>query len=213
MRIARTSWRVLRALLTGFAILILIVMFTPLVRLMTLQMEQPWYDGNGEVLIVLGGSMLIPGAGPGATLGQDTYLRCVYASWILKQQRFTHVLVTGGDGAAEAMARFLEQNGVDERIILKENRANSTYENALYSKRLLEKEYGAGRLPPVVLLTSDFHSWRARRVFTHLGFQARTIPVPDLIKQSAFISQRWSAFLTLLTELAKDAYYLGHERI
>ena len=203
----------LRLCFVCFGFLFLVISFTPLVRAVTVAMEQDWYDGNGDVLVVLGGSMLVTGTGANATLGHDTYLRCVYAAWILRKQKFRYVVVTGGEGAAEAMAQYLKENGVERRTIVLENRADSTYENALYTKRLLEQRYGPQNVPAVVVLTSDYHSWRARRVFEHLGFQARTIPVPDVIKQCSFVSRRWPAFLTLVDEFAKDGFYLLHGRI
>jgi uncharacterized SAM-binding protein YcdF (DUF218 family) len=190
-----------------------IVTFTPLVKLMVQAVDQDWYGGNGEVLVVLGGSMLVPGTGADATLGHDTYLRCVYAVWIMQRQSFHSVVVTGNAGAAEQMAHFLRSNGVLEPAILVENRAASTYENALYTRHLLEERYGSGRVPEVVVLTSDFHSWRARRVFQHLGFRTQTIAVPDIHKRSSFRLERWPAFLLLLNEFGKDVLYAATGKI
>ena len=171
-------------------------------------MDQDWYDGNGEVLVILGGSMLVPGTGANATLGYDTYLRCVYAGWVLKTRHYRHVVVTGGDGLAEAMAAFLVKDGVAPASIFQERAAMNTYQNALYTRRLLGAEYTGRTLPPVVILTSDYHSWRARRVFEHCGLHAKTIPVPDLIKRSGELSYRWTAALTLAGELEKDVWYI-----
>ena len=211
MRIARASLRALRGLLVSFALLFLVVTFTPLVKAIAFAIDQDWYDANGEVLVVLGSSMFVAGTGRDATLGQDTYLRCVYASWILQHQKFEYVVVSGGEGAAEAMAHFLSQNGVDKESILLENRSESTYQNALYTKRLLEQRLG--HTPAVVILTSDYHAWRARRVFTRAGLRAYTIAVPDVIKRSSFLAQRWPAFVTLLNEFGKDGVYFAQGRI
>src|ERR1700761_5302722 len=84
-----------------------VVTFTPTVKWMVQATEPDWYGGNGEVLVVLGGSMLVPGTGPGATLGHDTYLRCVYAAWISQKQTFHRIVVTGDFGSGEQMAKFL----------------------------------------------------------------------------------------------------------
>jgi uncharacterized SAM-binding protein YcdF (DUF218 family) len=190
-----------------------IVTFTPLVKLIVQATDQDWYGGKGQVLVVLGGSMLVPGTGTDATLGHDTYLRSVYAAWIMQRQSFRFVVVTGDSGAAEQMARFLGSNGVAESAILIENRAASTYENALYTRRLLEERYGVSRVPEVVVLTSDYHSWRARRVFQHLGFRTQTIPVPDILKRSSFWQERWPAFLLVLSEFGKDVVYAATGKI
>src|SRR5579863_1886232 len=100
----RKALVVLIAALTLLGSLLAVVTFTPVVRWAASGMQQSWYDGNGEVLVVLGGSMLVPGAGPDAAMGDDTYLRCVYASWVLKRQSFHYTIVSGGDGLAHTMA-------------------------------------------------------------------------------------------------------------
>lgn len=209
----RWSSRALTALAV-FGGLVIAITFTPAVRAIATAMDQSWYDGDGEVLVVLGGSMLVPGTGPDAALGYDTYLRCVYAAWILKgHQHFTHCVVSGGGGLAQAMARFLTSQGIATQSIWQENAADSTYENALYAKRLLAAQYGAGRLPEVVVLTSDFHSWRARRTFEHCGLHTRMIPIPDVIKRCASRPYRWSGAITLLDEAVKDLYYAATGKI
>ncbi len=70
-----------------------------------------WYEGDGDVLVVLGGSMLISGTGPNATLGYDSYLRCVYAGWYLKTYNFRFVVVSGGDGLAEGHGKVPHSAG------------------------------------------------------------------------------------------------------
>jgi uncharacterized SAM-binding protein YcdF (DUF218 family) len=202
---------VLRAciyVLAAIGALVLVITFTPIVRLAAEATESDWYGGDGEVLVVLGGSMLVPGTGPQATLGDDTYLRCVYAAWILREQKFRYVVVSGGDGLAPAMATFLARNGVDSRSILTERSAMTTYQNAVFTRGILEVQYRGHQLPEVVILTSDYHSWRARRTFAHCGVRARTIPVPDVIKRSSSEFYRLTAALILFSEWEKDIFYL-----
>lgn len=156
--------------------------------------------------------MLSPGTGPIAAMGNDTYLRCVYAVWILRNHSFRRAVVTGTEGAGETMARFLEQNGVAADSVMVESRAGSTYENAAYTKRLLATIYGT-HIPAVTVLTSDYHAWRATRVFQRAGFQTRTIPVPDIRKRANRLLDRWPAFLLMLDEFSKDAVYFVAGRI
>lgn len=192
--------------------LFLLITFTPLVPLTAEATEPDWYEGNGQVLVVLGGSMLVSGTGPQATLGYDTYLRCTYASWILQTRRFPFVVVTGGDGLAQAMAKFLVQNGVDARSILTERSAMTTFQNAVFTHRILEAQFYGRQLPEIVILTSDYHAWRALRTFKHCGFRARTIPIPDLIKRSSSRAFRLTGALTLFSEWAKDIVYTASGR-
>lgn len=191
-----------------FLALYLLVTLTPAVEWVVTAMDGDWYGGNGEVLVVLSGSMLVDGTGPNATLGADTYLRCVYAAWVLRQHTFHTVVVTGADGAAAAMARYLEQQGVPEQSILEEPRATSTFQNAVYTRELLLDHYRTTAPPPVVILTSDFHSWRARRVFQKVGLQTNIIAIPDALKQTHTPAKRWDVFLTLVNEGTKDLGYL-----
>lgn len=75
------------------------------------------------------------------------------------------IVVSGGQGPqedipeAEAMAQYLISRGVDESRIIKEDKSTSTYENFLYSKKLLDeifrREYNAA------FITNDFHTYRA----------------------------------------------------
>lgn len=188
--------------------IILLITCTPIVPCVVQMSEPPWFEGDGEVLVVLGGSMLVPGPGPQATLGYDTYLRCTYASWILQTEKFRYVVVTGGGGLAETMAVFLVHNGVDARSILIERNAHSTFENAVFTRRILQAQYRGSPLPPVVVLTSDYHAWRARRTFSHSGFRAQAISIPDVIKRSSERAFRLSAAQYLISEWTKDAFYL-----
>lgn len=191
---------------------LLVITFTPLVKVIAEALQPDWYDGNGEVLVVLGGSMLVPGTGPQATLGYDTYLRCVYASWILRTRKFHYVLVSGGDGLAPAMAVFLARNGIDPRAILTERSAMSTYENAVFTRTILAQRYGASKIPEIVILTSDYHAWRARRTFARCGIRSKVIPVPDLIKRSTTMTYRLTGAITLLSEWGKDFFYIASSR-
>jgi uncharacterized SAM-binding protein YcdF (DUF218 family) len=211
--VIRTLRRLCTRCLAALGLFLLVVTFTPVVKLAASAIAQDWFDGNGEVLVVLGGSMLVSGTSSNATLGEDTYLRCIYASWILKTQHYHHVVVTGGEGMAQAMAALLAHHGVPPGSILTENAAMSTYQNALYTKLILERQYGWGYVPQVTVLTSDYHSWRARRTFEHCGMHVNTIPIPDVIKRSGYLPFRWTGAMTLLDEFLKDAYYVATGRI
>ena len=204
----RRCWSGFLLALALIGALLLVITFTPVVRLVATSMDGGWFDGDAEVLVVLGGSMLVPGTGPDAAMGDDTYLRCVYAAWILKgRQKFSHCILSGDQGLSQAMAGFLSAQGIPGDSLWQETNAHSTYENAIFTKRLLTTNYGADRLPEVVVLTSDYHSWRARRTFQRIGLRTRMIPIPDVIKRSSSLSYRWTGALTLLNEAEKDLFY------
>lgn len=206
-RFRRRLFKTVRVICVLVTIVLCVITFTPLVPAIAGRLATDWYEGDGDVLVVLGGSMLLSGTGPRATLGYDSYLRVVYASWVLHSHRFPNVVVSGGGGLAQQMGDFLAENGFPRTSILEETESHSTFENASYVRDLLRRRNLL--LPPkkIVILTSDYHSWRARRVFDKLGMHVRVIPVPDITKRSASKTYRLQGFFVLLNEFAKDAAY------
>lgn len=73
-------------------------------------------------------------------------------------------IVSGGQGSdeaiseAECMYRWLVEQGIDESRIYKEDKSTSTEENIAFSKKIIEEE---GLFQKVVIITSDYHSYRA----------------------------------------------------
>jgi uncharacterized SAM-binding protein YcdF (DUF218 family) len=187
---------------------LLIIFCTPLVRWMAGSLAVDWYEGTGDVLVILGGSMLVPGTGPRATLGYDSYLRAMYASWVLKQFRFDVIVTSGGGGLAEGMAKLLVSQGVPPQNIILETRSDSTIQNAMYVKALLEGRSMRPKKPQIAIVTSDFHCWRARAAFARYGLPVRVIPVPDVAKRCAHTPYRLEGFFAVSTELCKDLAFL-----
>jgi len=81
-------------------------------------------------------------------------------------------------------------------------RSGSTHENALYVTELL-----AGISGRKVLLTSDYHMFRARRAFKKAGLEVLPRPFPDARKRASGWTGRWPAFLDLVGETMKIGYY------
>jgi uncharacterized SAM-binding protein YcdF (DUF218 family) len=179
--------------------LVLVVTATPLVSWWTGQLAKPWDDSRGDTLIVLSGS------GGEGIIGYGTYLRCEYAVLAWNAGGFKRVVVTGGGidiPQAITMKKFLVAEGLPETAILVEPRATSTRENALYTKDLLQGSGGK-----LVLLTSDYHTYRAMRVFRKVGLNVFTRPAPDAGKRATRFWNRWPVFLDLSTETVKIIYY------
>jgi uncharacterized SAM-binding protein YcdF (DUF218 family) len=150
--------------------------------------------------------MLIPGTGPNATFGYDTYLRCVTAALVARTGHYRYIIVSGGDGLSQSMQRFLVSQGIDRDRILQENAAQTTYENALFTKRILSGLH-PGHLPRVVVLTSDIHSRRARLTFQRAGFDAASVPAADVIKRCSTMFYRLEGAATIAIEVVKLASY------
>jgi uncharacterized SAM-binding protein YcdF (DUF218 family) len=89
------------------------------------------------------------------------------------------IIVTGGLGnratitEAEAMAYFLIRRGIPEDVILLEELSTSTFENLVFAKEIADEHFPEGF--NAVLITNDFHIYRAVRTARQLGIDV--VPV------------------------------------
>ena len=191
------------AILVAFGLLFLIVTLTPVNMWWARILEGQGYEENGDVLVVLSGSMELDGS-----MGWSSFLRTTYAARSFKGGGFKEVVVSGGSaGEAKtpvsvAMGQYLKFQGVPSEAIHLETMSRSTRENALDSAPLLKTLPGR-----IVLTTSDYHMFRARRAFARAGIEVSPLPIPDVIKRSGQSRARWSAFLDLCEETVKVGYY------
>ena len=102
------------------------------------------------------------------------------------------------------MRDFLVCQGVPQQAIQLESMSSSTRENALPAKQILARSEGRK-----VLLTSDYHMFRAHRAFNQVGLEILPRPYPDVRKRATRWIGRWAAFLDLMTETAKIIYYFA----
>ena len=90
----------------------------------------------------------------------------------------TVMIPSGGKGEDEklpeaaAMAAYLRDKGIPADRIMMEDRSTSTYENLLYSKKLIDMNEG-GRY--TALVTSNYHVYRALRYCRRIGFECTGI--------------------------------------
>ena len=197
------TWtRFRRLLFATFALLGALVILTsviPITRWWAMRLASPWEDSRGDTLIVLSGSS------NDAFIGYNTYLRCQYAAMAWQEGGFRKIIVSGGPPRAPqavAMKSFLVSAGVPESAILVEPGSLTTRENALFTKQLLSPSDGK-----LVLMTSEYHIYRAARVFRKAGLDVNPRPIPDISKRSSSVWGRWPAFLDLCVETLKIGYY------
>jgi uncharacterized SAM-binding protein YcdF (DUF218 family) len=191
-----------RSLLLAAGAVLLLVTFTPIVPWTAARLTERWTDSDGDVLIVLTGSTVeMPAAAEAPLIGADSYWRAIYAAAAWRQGHFRKMLVCGS-GSLKAIKPFLVFLGVPENAVLTEDRSRSTRENAIFAKPLL-----AGLTGKLVLLTSDYHMFRASRCFAREGVPVVTRPIPDLLKACNSLGYRWQGFLTVSGEILKIAYY------
>lgn len=187
--------------LAGLGLLFVMVTVTPVDIWWARALAGPLQPASGKVLIVLGGTVNDYG-----TVGGSSYWRCVYAAHHFREGGFEQVIVSGGqvegNSVSGAMADFLACLGVPRNAIRAETRSESTRENALYTKELLGNDSRQ-----VVLVTSDYHMFRASRCFRKVGVHVLTFPNPDVAMRAQHWRGRWPAFVDLVQESVKISYY------
>jgi uncharacterized SAM-binding protein YcdF (DUF218 family) len=195
-----------RIFVTGsvcFTLLFALFEFTPLLPWYARWLAGPWKDPKGDILIVLAND-----AEPGDIIGQGSYWRCFYAILAWREGHYRSVVVSGGGAGqghasmAAVMGRFLASNGIPEDRIFLEERSNSTRENALFTARMI-----GGWPGRKVLLTSDYHIFRAQRAFAAAGLPVVPTSFPDIQKNYNDFAERPWCFFTLADESAKIVWY------
>lgn len=90
--------------------------------------------------------------------------------------------VSGGQGAdeicteASVMAEYLQNRGIDDSRIIREERASNTRENLIYSAELAKQ--AQIDTDSVLVITSDFHQCRAKYIAKTLGMQPYGLASP-----------------------------------
>jgi uncharacterized SAM-binding protein YcdF (DUF218 family) len=119
---------------------------------------------------------VILGAGlKGEELSQTLETRLKTGAEYLKEHPEIPVIVSGGQGEGEdipestAMARYLVSHGIAADRITEESQSTTTFENLEKSKRILERNGAADG--HILIITSDYHVFRAILTGEKLGFQ------------------------------------------
>jgi uncharacterized SAM-binding protein YcdF (DUF218 family) len=181
----------------AWSLLMAVVTFSPVLSWWAARLSGAMNDPAGDILIVLAGDRTEPGM-----IGRSSYWRSVYAVWAWRSGGFRRIVLSGERTSTEPMRDFLACQGVPVEAILLEPRSASTRENAQFTVALLRTEGGKK-----VLLTSDFHMYRARTSFEKAGLAVLPRPFPDAAKRISRRYERWSVFCELLEETIKIGYY------
>jgi len=187
--------------LIGF--LFILVTVTPIDSWWIGRLAGPWNAPQGDVLVVLGSDSVRD------VIGWSSYWRSVYAVRAWREREFREVVVCGGSRngevpVAERMRDFMVSQGIPAAAIRVENQSQSTRDNALDAKPILDTLPGRK-----ILMTSDYHMFRAYRVFRKAGIPIDPRPFPDAGKQITSWRNRWPVFLGLCEETAKIGYYFA----
>jgi uncharacterized SAM-binding protein YcdF (DUF218 family) len=145
-------------------------------------------------------------------IGETSYWRSAYTVMTWREGGWRQVIVSGGGGGAflpvgEAMKIFLESGGIPPAAILTDSQSLSTRASAVNLARMLSQMPGAQTPGRKVLLTSDYHMFRAVRALRKTGVMVIPRPIPDASKRAGAWNLRWDVFQDLLIETSKIAYY------
>ena len=196
------AFRLLQFFCMIVGLLMLCIVFTPLDEWLGVPLASPWTDvDRGGLILLSGATVEYAGPPPNRAIGYNTYWRTIHAIAVWRHGHFSNILISGVD-TEQTVKPLLMANGIPESAILVENRATSTHENALFSRPIL-----AGLPGPYVLLTSDYHMYRAAHCFRHEDIAVETMPAPDLYKRKSNRVERWGIFCGLTIEYTSIAYY------
>jgi uncharacterized SAM-binding protein YcdF (DUF218 family) len=196
MRSLRKAGRALNRLLAVIGLITVLVISTPIVSWWVHAYSGPIEQPKGDVLILLSAAADDKYGG----ISYSSYWRARQALLAWQTGGFRKIVICGGGGPG--IFNFLIADGIPREAFVIEPRSISTRENAIETARLIQTLPGKK-----VLLTSDFHMYRARRVFRKLGIEAAPMAVPDVLHSTEHWNGRFSAFEIMLTESAKIVYY------
>lgn len=173
----------------------LLVMFTPIISWWARAYSGPIERPKGDILILLSAA-----ADDNGGISYSSYWRAREALYAWQTGGFKKIVISGGGGPG--IFHFLISEGVPKDAIIAEWRSQSTRANGLEVAHLVQDMEGTK-----ILLTSDFHMFRALRVFRKLGITVTPMAVPDVLHGTEHWNGRFSAFETMATESAKIVYY------
>ena len=165
-----------------------------------------------DAIVVLGGDVGIPVAP--RTESQLNGNRLLHAYRLYKAEKAPRILITGGnvfpkDGVlAEATysKAILVNWGIPADVIMTETKSRNTYQNGLYSQKILAR-LGVDR---ILLVTDALHITRAVAVFRRAGFEV--IPSPSSVSATDKLQPGLIDWWPKLDNLRK-AQALMHEKL
>ena len=154
-------------------------------------LEQP----KGDILIFLSAADDDRGG-----ISFSSYWRARQAIFAWQTGGFKKIVITGGGGPG--IYNYMVAEGIPRNAMAAEWKSASTRESGVEMARMMQAMPGKK-----VLLTSDFHMYRALRVFRKLHIEVAPYAVPDVTQSAEHWSGRFPAFCTMLAESTKIAYY------
>lgn len=174
--------------LLGIALAGLVVCgFSPLGHLLILPLDErfpQWTQGDGpppDGIIVLGGSFdTAVSAGRGVVALNEAGERLTAFAELARRYPDAKLVFTGGSGSivfdrsteADTASSLFAGLGLDETRFILEDQSRNTWQNAVFTKELVEPKPGERWL----LVTSAWHMPRAIGCFREIGFDVEAYP-------------------------------------
>ena len=173
---------------------------------------------KAEAIVVLGGATrdkepprIIPDM-------SDRGDRLLYAAKLYKDGVAPIIILTGGriqwyggkSSEAKSMATVLELMGIPRQVMVLESRSLNTYENAVYTKEILDHQ----KIKRILLVTSAAHMPRSLAIFKKQGINAIPAPADFMISERNLIESQFStesrilSFIPHADSLAHTTYAL-----
>ncbi|KAA0966941.1 YdcF family protein [Sporosarcina sp. ANT_H38] len=147
----------------------------------------PVADGTNDYAIILGAKVKRD------ALSLSLQYRLNAALEYANEHPHVTMILSGGQGPdehiseAEAMSRFLTENGIAAERLILEDVSTSTYENILFSKEFLPTETTS-----VTIITSDYHLARARKLAASLDLESDAVSAetPKVVAAKLVLRER-----------------------
>jgi len=192
-------------LVFGLFLVWLVVFHSPLVWFLASPLRISKAPEKADVIVVFGG-----GVGETGSPGKSTIERARYAVKLYKDRYSDRIIFSSGYtyiyNDAENMRLFAISMGVPERDIILEEKANSVYENVIFSKELLDKN----KWRSILLISSPYNMRRAELVFSKLAKDIKVTYVP--VDEAQFYDRtagiRFEQIKAIIHEYLGIIYYL-----
>ena len=187
-----------------------------LARSLELQYLPPEEIPPANIMVVLGGGTE-PATSPRTTVELNgAGDRVIYAAQLYQEGKAGQILLSGGgiewqdSGSttpADDMATILLQLGVPQEALIIENESRNTYENALYTRELLDEQ--ETEVGPILLVTSAMHMPRAVALFEKQGLEVIPLPVDFSVTENVAAASTADGFISKLLDILPNASNLS----
>ncbi len=193
----------LRIILVAVVVFAVALLFSPVVQMIgePLVVKDPLR--KADAVVVLSG-----GWENENKLSQSTLERYKYGMKLYQKGYGHYIIFSGGNmngnpSEAEKMAEMALTDGFPNETIIIEGNSESTWENTLFVKKILLDR----QLKTVILVTSPYHTLRAKTMFKEKGIDVTTAPVLNSEFFAATGTDNYRIARLIFTEYLKFGLY------